>query len=198
MDMDAPEDNPDKALSAQPTGTLSKKAARAQAKKLKIQRSTRVTSKQIDEISFTRRLTKERERALLESKNKDAKEALQSVSNKEVALSTATSMAQIDKASEARGNATEAIRQFNKSPSLVKLKRTQRHRTNRAWAKMASNIRDNAIQNTICSASTQNPAPPKTDPTTGYCTCCHERGRKTRIGQVPSPSDMHEAQARGA
>ncbi|KAF9934623.1 hypothetical protein BGZ65_003661, partial [Modicella reniformis] len=162
MDIDAPEDDQDDSISAPPVRTPQKNpATRAKAKEL---RSTRITSKQIDDISFTRKLMKERERALSHSKNQEAKEALLSVSNKDVALSSATSLNQIDSAT---------IRKFNKNRSLTKLKRTQRHRTGRVWAKVASNIRDHAIQNAINSAPTLDP-PPKTDPTTGYCAGCHE------------------------
>lgn len=79
------ENNQDNSISAPPI-TSQKMTARAKAKKLKIQRSTRVTSKQIDNISFTRKLMKERERALSHSENQEAKEALLSISNKDVAL----------------------------------------------------------------------------------------------------------------
>ncbi|KAF9981196.1 hypothetical protein BGZ65_004214 [Modicella reniformis] len=126
---------------------------------LKIQQSTRITSRQIDDISITRKLMKERERALSHSKNQEVKEALLSVSNKVAALSSATSMNQIDSAVQVRDKATKAVRKFNNTPSLTKLKRTQRHRTDRAWAKMSSNIRDHAIQNAISSAPTLEPPP---------------------------------------
>jgi hypothetical protein len=179
MDVDTPENNQDNAITVPTIGKSDDRATIQNAKKLgaknlKIPRSVRVTSKQINEVSFTRRLTKERERALAHSNNHQAKEALASVSSKDVALSSAISMDQIDSAVQARDEATDAIRKFNRTPSLVKLKRTQRHRTKRTYAKLSSNIRDHAIQNAVSTASTLNPPPPKTDPTTGFCSGCEE------------------------
>jgi len=129
---------------------------------------------------------KARERAL--SNDKEAKQAIESISKKDVALSSATSIDQVDAATKARKDATDPIRKFNKTPSLVKLKRTRRHRTKRAWAKVASDIRDRATQNAVESAPTPETPPPKTDPVTGYCENCHEyESEKVGSGKFHHP-----------
>ncbi|KAF9345298.1 hypothetical protein BGX34_004872, partial [Mortierella sp. NVP85] len=172
MDIDSPEDPEDIVMVSQSKDSGKLAAARAKAKEMKIKQTTRVTARQLDEISYTRKLVKEREQAL--SKNKDAKQALESISKRDVALSSATSIEQVDAATKARKDAKNPIRKFNKTPSLMKLKRTQRHRTKRAWAKVASDIRDRATQNAVESAPTPETPPPKTDSKTGYCQNCNE------------------------
>ncbi|KAK3806373.1 MAG: hypothetical protein J3Q66DRAFT_119334 [Benniella sp.] len=162
MDIDSPEDPEDIIMASQSKDPGKIAATRAKAKEIKIKQTTRVTARQIDEISYSRKLVK------------DAKQALESISKKDVALSLATSIDQVDAATKARRDATDPIRKFNKTPSLMKLKRTQRHRTKCAWAKVASDIRDRATQNAVESAPTPETPPPKTDPKTGYCEACGE------------------------
>ncbi|KAG0346079.1 hypothetical protein BG004_002468 [Podila humilis] len=147
--------------------------SREQAQELKLPPAIKVISKQLQQTSFTHKYMKERERALNDLKNAAASNALKAMSTKEAALSSATTLKQIDNATLARRLAKADIRRFNNTRHLKKLRRTKRHRDHRAVAKAASHARGSATEHAGAQAQSES-TPPSIEPATGYCSSCNE------------------------
>ncbi|KAF9972997.1 hypothetical protein BGZ73_003796 [Actinomortierella ambigua] len=147
--------------------------ARAQAQKLMLPPAIKITAKGLHQTSFTQKYMKERERALKDPKNAAASGALKAVSSKEAALSSATSLKNIDDTVSARRLVKAEIRRFNNTRQLKKLRRTKRDRDRRAVAKAAGRIRDSATDYTLSQTQSES-EPPSIDPATGYCSKCDE------------------------
>ncbi|KAF9163009.1 hypothetical protein DFQ26_003042 [Actinomortierella ambigua] len=182
MDVDTEDDGndlpgPNKTTTLEARSHSEVVAALKRAQAMKLPAATKVTAKHLNQVSFTTKFMKTRERALADPKNVAASDALKAVSTKEAALSSATTIAQIDKAAGIRRLAKGELRKFNDSRNLKKLRRTKRHRNSRALAKMASHVRDNATKHAL---NQQKPEPEhesmpsSVDQTTGYCSNCEE------------------------
>jgi hypothetical protein len=139
---------------------------------LKIPKAHRITAKQIDEISFGRQHRRTREQMLKKTKYQAAKAGLESISRPEVSLSTATTLEQVSAAIKTRTLVLKDLQQFNRDPALVKLRRTTRHRSNRAWARLTSNLRAMATDHTVQRLTPKERGAATVDPSTGYCTRC--------------------------
>lgn len=155
---------------------------------MKIPKAHRITARQVDEVSFGRRLRRTRERLLQKDQYKDAKTGLESISNPEASLTTATTVEQIDAAVKARAPVIKELRRFNQDPVLNKLRRTSRHRTKRSWSRLTSDLRSKAANHTIQSLTPEERGVASVDPTTGFCTRCrkHEIGKQGHAFHHPA------------
>ncbi|KAF9925796.1 hypothetical protein BGZ65_007567 [Modicella reniformis] len=156
----------------EPWTPLQRQQAREQVKELKIPKAHRITARQVEEVSFGRRERKTREQLLKENKYHSAKTGLEGICKPDVSLSTASTLEQVSAAIKAHTPVIKDIRQFNQDPALVKLRRTKRHRTTRAWARLTSNLRAMATDHTIQRLTPQERGVPSVDHSTGYCSGC--------------------------
>ncbi|KAF9574018.1 hypothetical protein EC968_007570 [Mortierella alpina] len=164
-----------------------RQAARQQAQNMKLPRAHRITARQVDEVSFGRHQRRARERLLGKDTHRDAKEALERISDPRTSLTTATTMEQVDAAVKARTPVTGVLRRFNRDPALVRLRRTGRHRQKRAWSRLASHLRSSAADHTVQRLTPEEQGIGCVDPATGFCSRC----RKYEIGKKGPAKSYH-------
>lgn len=156
--------------------------AREQVEKLKIPKAHRVTAQQVNEVSFGRRLRNTREQLLMEDRYIGAKT--------DVSLAAASTLEEVTAAFEARVPVINDIRNFNKDSSLIKLRRTTRHRTTTTWARLASNLRSKAVDYMIERLTPQERGVACVDSSTGFCSECktYEVGKCRSSGHYHHPT----------
>ncbi|KAF9571998.1 hypothetical protein EC968_010475 [Mortierella alpina] len=100
-----------------------------------------ITAPQVNQLSYTKRIARKRERRLRNPQNAAAREAIQALSKKEQVLSTAQTFAEIDTANKLHRNLRGTLKNFESSKARLKDLHQQRLRTKRTWAKLAAHER---------------------------------------------------------
>ncbi|KAG0258671.1 hypothetical protein DFQ27_004523 [Actinomortierella ambigua] len=108
------------------------------AQSLKLKRSYKMSARQVNKVSRMHKLAKHRERVLAQMSNAAAKRALDTTSRPENSLGTADSMEKISRAHMARSKVQDTLQAFESINRMLKMKRTQRLRTERTWAKLCA------------------------------------------------------------
>ncbi|KAF9405064.1 hypothetical protein BGZ76_006698 [Entomortierella beljakovae] len=115
--------------------------------------SNKITSKNIHEISFVRRIENTRRHRLRKPNNEKSRQALANLSNKEQVLKTAGNLKSIDIARKKQLEARPELLKFEADPKRIRDQHTIEIRTRRAWASLASSERrfvtDNASSSKI-------------------------------------------------
>ena len=103
--------------------------------------SLRITASQINDLSFSRKHAKERERRLRADTEKSKQVRQQHELIAQNPLSNATSLQQVDKAQAIRRDAREVLRTFENSNRRQKQRKVQQLRTSRTYATLAAEQR---------------------------------------------------------
>ncbi|GJJ73706.1 hypothetical protein EMPS_06064 [Entomortierella parvispora] len=172
------------------------KERRNQAKKatreMKLPKAHRITARQVEDISFGRKLRRKRERLLETDKHKQAKADLEKLSDPDASLATASTIESVQIAIKIRDSVAEnnSLRELNRDRDLVKIRRTCRHRTKRAWAKVASNLRAKSAEYTINKLAEDKRGEPSVDTASGYCSncCCIEISKSSIAAPYKHPT----------
>ncbi|GJJ74906.1 hypothetical protein EMPS_07264 [Entomortierella parvispora] len=155
---------------------------------MKLPKAHRITARQVDDISFARKLRKKREQLLRSDKHRQAKADLQMLSDPDSSLATASTIDRVQQAMNVRGSIeglSAHLQALNGDPELIKLRRTCRHRTVRSWAKVTSNLRSRSAEYTINRLAEDMRGEPCVDKSTGYCSNC-ERVEISK-SRIPAP-----------
>ncbi|KAF9951037.1 hypothetical protein BGZ65_006228 [Modicella reniformis] len=105
---------------------------------IKLPTAHRITAGQINEITHTRRMAKDRENQLQLDKNAHVRQALRNISSSESNMQTAQTMKQVDQAMTCRRENRDSLRSFETSKRRTKQLRNQRLRSERAWTKIGT------------------------------------------------------------
>ncbi|KAF9557979.1 hypothetical protein EC968_007327 [Mortierella alpina] len=100
-----------------------------------------ITAPQVNQLSYTKKIARKRERRLRNPQNAAAREAIQALFKKEQVLSTAQTFAEIDTANKLHRNLRGTLKNFESSKARLKDLHHQRLRTKRTWAKLAARER---------------------------------------------------------
>ncbi|KAG0256593.1 hypothetical protein DFQ27_005639 [Actinomortierella ambigua] len=140
------------------------------AQSLKLKRSYKMSARQVNEVSHAHKLAKHRERVLAQTRNTAAKRALDTISKPENSLITADSMEKISRAHMARSRVRDTLQAFESTNRMLKMKRTQRLRTERTWAKLCAAERRYVQQHALDSLPVTTDA--SISPINGWCNDC--------------------------
>lgn len=108
---------------------------------LKIPKPYKITAQQINEVSFSRKTSKKRERRLRKAENATTKSNLDSLSDTAHVLKHAYTINEVDNARRHHRLIEDNLKDFETGKPRIKDLYTQRLRTMRAWAKIASHER---------------------------------------------------------
>ncbi|KAF9556851.1 hypothetical protein EC968_007928, partial [Mortierella alpina] len=147
--------------------------------RIRLPKATRVTAKNLQDISFTNAYSKARNKVIEQVTRSRMKEppdpegngdhdleeedgkllsrALESVSAPENSLLCARSMQDVFRISAVRREAREPLRQFKKHPRLLRLKQTQRLRKKRAKKRVAARLKRCIKEHALASHSGEEP-----------------------------------------
>ncbi|KAF9167971.1 hypothetical protein DFQ26_002196 [Actinomortierella ambigua] len=154
------------------SSTYATPAARRQAvQNLKLKKSHRMTAGHVNEASHTRKLIRDRERELRKTENAAVKAALGEISKPANSLSTADTVTKINQAHRARQAVQDTLQDFESSKRMLKMRRNQRLRTRRTWAKLCSAERRYVQQHRLDSLPQPSTAT-HISQTDGWCTRC--------------------------
>jgi len=151
--------------------------------KIKLPHSFKITAPYINEISHTRKLMKCRENSLKKIENKEALEALHTLSQKEYTLKTAQTMSEIDTAHKIHKKLGQDLKNFEYSKSQLKNQHNQQLRTKRMWAKLGAAernyVKEHARKEVQSSSSSSSLSSSSSSSSTvsqfdGFCTKCNK------------------------
>ena len=139
--------------------------------KIKLPHSFKITAPYINEISHTRKLMKCRENSLKKIENKEALEALHTLSQKEYTLKTAQTMSEIDTAHKIHKKLGQDLKNFEYSKSQLKNQHNQQLRTKRMWTRLGAAernyVKEHARKEVQSSSSSSSSTVSQFD---GFCT----------------------------
>ncbi|KAF9959664.1 hypothetical protein BGZ65_000194 [Modicella reniformis] len=140
-----------------------------------IPKSNRITAKQINDISHSRRMGKRREGRLKKAENDEARKALAEISTNAHSLARAATKEDIETAHRARTNTRDALRSFETSKKRQKDLHTQRLRTNRAWTKVGAAERGRIQNHGVNAPPRKSPRNTSTSTTIGIIVTANAR-----------------------
>ncbi|KAF9164489.1 hypothetical protein DFQ26_001380 [Actinomortierella ambigua] len=139
---------------------------------LKLKKSHKMSARQVNEVSHTHKMARQRERDLKKTANAAVKRDLETISKPENSLTTADSVLKVHKAHLVRSGVQQTIRAFETTKRMLKMRRTQRLRTQRTWAKLCAAERRYVQQHKLDSLP-QPSTPTHINQTNGWCTRCN-------------------------
>ncbi|KAG0006462.1 hypothetical protein BGZ65_007741 [Modicella reniformis] len=108
------------------------------AKAMKLPKAYRMTARQVNDVSHTRKLSRWRERLLRQPANANVRAALQAISSPDNSLTTAMTLRAVDSAHTARSGVRDVLQTFETSNSMLKRRHNHELRTKRSWAKLCA------------------------------------------------------------
>jgi hypothetical protein len=108
---------------------------------IKIPEPIIITAAQINDVSHSRTSIVKRERRLRRASNNKVRQAMGTLSKRDVPLKYATTMKDIDQARETARSAGPTLQDFEQSRANLKEKHNRNLRTKRAWSKVTSSER---------------------------------------------------------